>query len=509
MESVFDKKTLKDIHEDIKKVYLIDNRPWIIGYSGGKDSTTALQLIWNAIREIDVEKRRKPIKIISSDTRIETPTIIEHLIHELEKTNNAARKQNLPFMAKTVSREEKDSFWVNLIGRGYPAPTTRFRWCTDRLKINPANDYIKNEVSKRGEVVIVLGVRESESVTRKQAMNLEERKITGSSLSRHSSLPQAYVYAPIKDFSIDDVWTYLLQNNSPWGGDNNELAAMYRLFDGECPLVIDRTTPSCGNSRFGCWCCSVVDTDKTLQPMIDEGKHWVIPLRKFRNLLKKTQIPEEKHKYRRHKRRDGQIYLKKKILKTSPKGKKSREVVFDDEGTVELSFGPYTFQDEDKPDVKGFFPSFREHLLRELLKTQKRIQKERNSAEFQLISLEELIEIKHIWRNEGDWADSVTKIYKEIYGITPDWVEDDSIKFTPEDKEILQRISQEVGINHEILVKLIDLEIQLQSMKRRASIFIEMDKIFKEEWRDPEEIIKTETEVYKTLKQKTLEEIIK
>ncbi|MCB1193045.1 MAG: hypothetical protein H7A23_12965 [Leptospiraceae bacterium] len=40
----------------------------------------------------------------------------------------------------------------------------------------------------------------------------------------------------------------------------------------ECPLVIDDTTPSCGNSRLGCWTCTVIDQDKSMGYMILKEK---------------------------------------------------------------------------------------------------------------------------------------------------------------------------------------------------------------------------------------------
>jgi DNA sulfur modification protein DndC len=49
------------------------------------------------------------------------------------------------------------------------------------------------------------------------------RKISGSHLSRHSTLPKAFVYTPIEPFTVGDVWTYLLQVPSPWGGNNRDL----------------------------------------------------------------------------------------------------------------------------------------------------------------------------------------------------------------------------------------------------------------------------------------------
>lgn len=250
--SVFDHKSLEDIINEIQSIYLEYPQPWVIGYSGGKDSTTVLQLVWLAIEKLPKEKREKPVYVIASDTKVETPVIVDHLDTTLERVNKKAEEKNLPFEAQKVMPNINDSFWVNLIGRGYPAPTSRFRWCTDRMKIKPANRFIENKVTEHGEVIMLLGVREQESATRQQLMRTYEVK--EHVLRRHTSLPGAYVYAPISDWSVDDVWTFLFQVESPWGNNNRDLAAMYRDANaGECPLVIDDSTPSCGNSRFGCW----------------------------------------------------------------------------------------------------------------------------------------------------------------------------------------------------------------------------------------------------------------
>ncbi|TKX46535.1 DNA phosphorothioation system sulfurtransferase DndC, partial [Halorubrum sp. ASP121] len=146
-------------------------------------------------------------------------------------------------------------FWVNLIGRGYPAPNQNFRWCTERLKIDPADRFIENQVSEHGEVIVILGARKAESATREQVM--EMHSIDGSVLSRHNKFANAFVYTPIEDWIVDDVWTYLIQAvENPWGKNNRDLAALYQEADDECPMVIDTKTPSCGNSRFGCWTCT-------------------------------------------------------------------------------------------------------------------------------------------------------------------------------------------------------------------------------------------------------------
>src|SRR5215218_6795226 len=178
------------------------------------------------------------------------------------------------------------------------------------MKVDPANRFIEEKVAQYGEVIMVLGVRKTESATRMQLMNTYEVK--GQFLRRHTSLPGAYVYAPISDFSTDDVWTYLLQVPSPWGSNNRDLAALYRNASaGECPLVVDTSTPSCGNSRFGCWVCTVVTKDTSMESLIDNGEEWMEPLLAFRDELAKTTDPTRKREFRDIKGRDGRIVLKK------------------------------------------------------------------------------------------------------------------------------------------------------------------------------------------------------
>ena len=77
--SFFDTNSLSDIYSVIQKVYLSDKKPWVVGYSGGKDSTCTLQLVWNALAKLPQEKRQKPVYVISSDTLVETPVIVRYI----------------------------------------------------------------------------------------------------------------------------------------------------------------------------------------------------------------------------------------------------------------------------------------------------------------------------------------------------------------------------------------------------------------------------------------------
>lgn len=459
---------MRRIHEDVRDIYQSDSRPWVVGYSGGKDSTTALQLIWTAISALPVEKRTKPVYVISSDTLVETPVVSRYIDVSLERIARAALEQGMPIITHKVVPEVDKSFWVNLIGRGYPAPSRRFRWCTERLKIEPANDFIRSRVAEFGEVVMVLGVRSQESATRAQVMSLH--RIQGSRLSRHSSLLNAFVYAPISDFSTDDVWTYLLQNQSPWGNDNRDLVAMYRnASSGECPLVVDTSTPSCGNSRFGCWVCTVVERDKAMEAMIDSGEEWLTPLLEFRDKLSDTQDPKRKLDFRDHRRRTGKVSFIGESDRVMP--------------------GPYTMD-------------FCRELLRGLLETQIQVAKEAPAGETPILIHEaELHEIRRLWRTErGDWADSVPRILRETLGkdrefVEPLWVSEDAVAFTAEDGELLNTICMENDVPTELVMRLLDIERASHGLKRRHAVHTRIEEAFKLEWRDLDVLVAERREV--------------
>lgn len=469
--SIFDKLSIEDIYKEIQGTYIDDSRPWVVGYSGGKDSTTALQLIWYAISKLPEEKRKKRIFVISSDTLVETPIIVDYINDTLDSINKEAKKQGLPFSAEKVVPLIKDTFWVNLVGRGYPAPQTGFRWCTERMKIRPADKFITDKVSKYGEIITVLGVRKGESSTRDQLMNLYE--IKGSILQRHSRFPNAYVYTPIKDFSTNDVWTYLLQNPSPWGSNNRDLVALYKNAQaGECPLVVDDTTPSCGNSRFGCWVCTVVERDRSMEALIDSGEEWMEPLLEIRDYLSSTQEPSIKRDVREFKRKMGFISIKNMYLNDKVKFENK-------EGEDLFSRGPYKLEICKK-------------ILRMVLEAQVKIRKTGPDKEnVNLILPEEIHEIRHLWLTErGDWEDSVPKIYREATGKGQDldWVKEDSGRYGSKERLILHEVCKKYQIPEVMVQKLLDAELQTQGMNRRSSVFQKIDYILREEWRSEEEV---------------------
>ena len=153
--------TINGLIHTIQNLYLSDNIPWLIGYSGGKDSTATVQLVWLAIEQLPIEKRFKNIFIMNTDTLVESPVVSKWVEKSLEQMKTSANNKKLPFIPVQLIPSLDNTFWVNLIGRGYPFPRMKYRWCTSRLKIDPVNKFIQGKIAEHGEVIMVIGTRKA------------------------------------------------------------------------------------------------------------------------------------------------------------------------------------------------------------------------------------------------------------------------------------------------------------------------------------------------------------
>ena len=453
MDSIFNHRDLASILDEIQEVYREYDHPWVIGYSGGKDSTATLQLIWQAIARLPEDERTKHVHVISTNTLVETPAIVDHVQSTHRRIEAQAAKDNMPFTTHILEPQVDHTFWVNLIGRGYPAPNNIFRWCTDRMKIQPSNRFILSKVGNHGNVILALGSRRGESATRDQVLNTH--RVPGMVLARHGQLHGAWVYMPVEHFTVDDIWKYLISVESPWGNDNRKLAHMYQTAqDGECPVVVDTTTPSCGNSRFGCWTCTVVEKDQSMEAMIDSGSDWMQPLLDFRDWLKATQDPDVKPGQREFKGRDGTVKIRE---------------------SGKLLYRTYKL-------------GFSKKMLRRLLETQQKIWEQQPDYE-ELISKAELHRIRQLWINERqDWEDSLPGIYEDVTGEQLNWHRDDMSKPGQVEAEVLSNVADEHDIPENLLRKLIDTEWQHHGMRRRGTIHKDIARILGEDWRTEEEV---------------------
>jgi DNA sulfur modification protein DndC len=429
----------------IQEYYLADKIPWVVGYSGGKDSTCSLQLVWNAVLAIPKEQRHKTIHVISTDTLVEQPVVAAWVRNSLEKIQSAAVAQDMPIEAHMLEPDPTQTFWVNLIGRGYPAPRHKFRWCTERLKINPSNNFITNVVRQSGEAILVLGTRKAESSKRAANMSRHEQRRLRDRLSPNSALPNSLIYSVIEDWTNDDVWLYLLQVKNPWGHSNRDLVSMYRgaSADNECPLVVDTSTPTCGTSRFGCWVCTLVERDKSMEAMIenDEEKEWMLPLLELRNEL---DVDDDRH-LRDFRRMNGRVQL----FNGAP------------------IHGPYLKQ-------------FREHWLRRVLETQTKVRKEgpEQVKNIELIRLSELQEIRRIWRTEKhEFDDAAPRIYKEVTGQDFPMGDELADVLGHAEWQLLEQACEGDHLLLDIASHLLDTEREYRAMSRRIGVINALEQV--------------------------------
>ncbi|MCC9309122.1 DNA phosphorothioation system sulfurtransferase DndC [Kitasatospora sp. RB6PN24] len=441
-------EVVSELTDEIRELYIADEVPWVVGYSGGKDSTAILQLVWLALKGLPAEQRTKPVHVISTDTLVENPIVASWVTQSLETMSEAAAKQDLPIQPHRLTPVVKDTFWVNLIGRGYPAPRPKFRWCTERLKIRPSNKFIRDVVKRHGEAILVLGIRKAESQARAKAMAKHEKRRVRDRLSPNGNLPNSLVYSPVEDWTNDEVWMFLMQQANPWGHNNKDLLTMYQgaSSDGECPLVVDNTTPSCGDSRFGCWTCTLVEQDKSMSAMIsnDDEKLWMQPLLELRNRL---DVPDDKP-LRDFRRMNGQVQL------------------FGDR----VIHGPYTQE-------------ARADWLKQLLEAQNHVRTNAPAhvQNIELITMEELHEIRRIWVfDKHEVEDILPGLYEKITGEKfPGRPVDAHLALEADNMAILKQVCDGDELHYSTLRELLAVERNYRKMGRRAGLYDNLAKAIK------------------------------
>lgn len=433
----------ENIIQEMTLVYQHDRRPWMIGFSGGKDSTLLCCLVMEMLQRLPADQRNKKVYIVSSDTLVENPIVRDYMHRMSHMINDVGAELNI--QADIIYPKIEDTFWCKVIGLGYPTPEAPgFRWCTERLKIHPMNTYTLETIKNNGEVVLLLGVRKAESTYR--ANSIKAREIEGKLLVPHSDIKNAYVYNPLTDIPNKDVWKFLLKDDgiSPWGSDNKYLFSLYQGEHlGEEQSVIGEIDkdkiPITGNSRFGCWICTMVKEDKSLKNFIDRGERWLIPLRDYRNWMLEMRTTPGAREY---KRRNGAVYRK-------PDGS--------------LGEGPFTMET-------------RQEFLRRLLQLEV-------DTGLSLITIEELKQIDIMWDNEGDLTRrKLVEIYREVTGKTLPWDTYKTPVFPDDVIEEIRALCEENKVEFEMIAKLI---VAIESNKnyiKSSMVTKAFDRIVNQGW---------------------------
>lgn len=274
---------MKEIKNEMKDLYLSDQRHWIVSFSGGKDSSKMLQLVWEVLEDLPLEQRFKPVYVLMSITGVETPIMIDYMENTMQNIASKAKEKNLPIVAEICRPKMKDSFYYTTLGKGLLVitPKSKNRHCTHRLKINPVKEKIKEIIANSPftfdldtQVVQLLGTRLDESLAR--AASIKKHEIRDTKFSRHSEFPEIMCYMPIKYMTTDEVWLTLPETFG-WGTTLNELLKQYGDSSFlECGLKdrSDDTGDACGKgSRNGCYVCTAMGhgKDTMLEGLIQEG----------------------------------------------------------------------------------------------------------------------------------------------------------------------------------------------------------------------------------------------
>ena len=198
----------------LRGLYRADSRPWVVAFSGGKDSTVVLQLVFRMLQDLG-EEATKPVIVLSSDTQVEAPNVAVFVQETLRRIHAQAHALKLPLVTQLVKPLPEESYWGKIIGKGYPPPTRWFRWCTSNMKIKPSRRAVETMTREHGSVILLLGTRIDESAQRGRTM--QARTLNSKGLNPHHEIPNALVAAPIADWGTDDVWEYLASGPCPGG----------------------------------------------------------------------------------------------------------------------------------------------------------------------------------------------------------------------------------------------------------------------------------------------------
>lgn len=388
--------SITELINEVRSLYVQDNLPWILQVSFGKDSAFMTTIVWKAVSQISIERRTKPIYIISSDTMVETPVMSQYVQRSISLINRKAKEDQLPIYAILVKPHIKSRFFYKVLGRGTlpPSPKVRARWCTEHLKIRTTKETINDIINQTpieqvlvgtNNALLFLGVRDEESVRRKASIEAHQIE-RDSKYARHSIFPNLLCYHPIRDVLVDEIWLYLMENEElPYGMPVSELAAIYGESFGECGVGM-KQDKACGavGSRSGCWVCPLSKyEDPMLQALIKEGHH------EYSHLLHWKQRMIQMRNDVRYRENLRRVDFEKRIeqhqgtlFNNDPQGRYDsymRSLI------EEYSPGPFTFE-------------ARLLLLEYLLYTQSLVQQE-------LISEEEIEAILETWAAEGFYVD--------------------------------------------------------------------------------------------------------
>jgi DNA sulfur modification protein DndC len=370
--------------------------PLVVGFSGGKDSHLLLALVWKALGRVKAREPARlatPVIVMVGDTMTENPVIQMRTATSVASIRAAARRDGLPIYAEIATPAVGDLLLVRIIGHGYPAMTQNFRWCVERVKAGPSARAVDRIIGRDTPAIFVLGTRKGESAARKRNMEGRAggRTVAGIPLQPNPARPGSFAYEPLADVTLGQVWCHLESRMlAPWGDKWLELAALYKESSDACPVQMPGTSrDTCGNSRFGCWCCTVVKNERSLRNLAAGAAPWMGKMVVFRDLLHETTQGEARYDARSI--RGGET----ETIKLTGKGTEQG-------GTL---------------SPRGYTMTFRKRLLALLLDAEDDARRLGPVPDYRLIDDNALREIQRVWEQDwGDWEQSAVEIARPYRG---------------------------------------------------------------------------------------------
>jgi DNA sulfur modification protein DndC len=426
---------LDEIRDRIRGVYRSQEADWVVAFSGNRGATATLQLIWEALEGLDEAALAHRVHVVNVTTGVDSVVAHSWISRSLLAMETAAEDHGLPISAARLTRELADSFWVRLIGRGDRPPNPNSRWCAEGLKRRPVERYIRRLTRQGRRVVLVLNSQGAEGA-HSRVSSLRHASEAG--LRAYRGQADALRYSPLHGWSAADIHSFLNAHSSPWDTSNLELLRLYETSS----QAQSAHAPLCGDCRVGCWVCTVLDGTCPSEELFEQRPDlvWLAPLFKLRE----------------------ELSLEGEFVDPQPPARTTRDG---------RSQGAY--------NISG-----RGYWLRRVLKTQREVQELLPRAEeMTLISVEELREIRRIWRVEaGVRDDRIERIYRDILGEPfPKSQSRPNTSPTADEPDLLREAFGGDEESYRLSRSLLDVERDYRTMIRRAGVYEALSGVLGEE----------------------------
>jgi DNA sulfur modification protein DndC len=258
---------------------------WALAYSGGKDSGATVAA---TVHLIDTKRVPKPesLTVVYVDTRLEAPPLIAVAYDLLEEVRRRG------YSARVVQPKLDHRFFVYMLGYGVVAPSGQFRWCTEKLKVDPMNAALAELYEQTQEkFLMLLGVRKGESIVRDERITVSctrDGGECGQGWFVHTT-PTEYAdqLSPLLHWRLCNVWDWLMLYESEHKFKTHFVAQAYGIDEEDSPADV--------NSRTGCVGCNLVDEDNMLARLL-KMQEWAYlePLTRLRPLYRKYKLAENR-----------------------------------------------------------------------------------------------------------------------------------------------------------------------------------------------------------------------